>query len=336
MTKKFKPVKIFFPKNRDGKGSYVERSELNSSAKWLVATLKKHHFAEGKDRPYCTCMEGEPSYKKGHPTMQVYEHSNGKLYLKRNPNTGLDHHPLCKSYGGTVASTTRVNQEVISILNGVLNIRVSSSLILHKETRAAGKKNNIKKSTGDSNKKTSLENFFHIFWEKSGLTKQTENSRIYYQVISQELKKASLTTEYNKTPLNNILISPYKQSEKEQKEELKSKAKFIENEATTKVLLIGLLNKIYFRDEYKKIFFYNGTGDEPTIGYYITEKVFSEAKKAINFDGDNYRFNNKMEGFTWVVAVIEPRLSKNGNYYGIIDDIAFIPVTREHVPITNN
>jgi hypothetical protein len=339
MTKKNKPVKIFFPKNRNGKGLYVARSELNSSAKWLVATLKKHHFAEGKDRPYCTCMEDHPNYKEGHPTMQVYEHSNRKLYLKRNPNTGLHHHPSCSSYGGTkgtVSNSTRNSEEVTSIIDGALNVRVSTSLTLHNETQTVSSQKKPRPQAIKSNKKTNLKNFFHIFWERAGLTNQTEGSKIYYEVIYQALKKASVTTQYNRQPLNDVLITPYKKSKEEQIEEFISKAKFIEGEASTKIILIGLLNEISFHKESKKIFFYNDVVGVPTIGYYITDYAFRNAKKSIDFDGDCYQFNNKMEGFTWVVAVIEPRLSKNGNYYGTINDIAFIPVTREHVPITND
>lgn len=326
---------IFFPLAKNGKGNQVKRELLDSKEKWVIATLKKHHKPKNeKNRPYCLCM---PT----HPKMQIYSHPNGNLYVKRLADTGMQHHTDCPSYGETVSSKKIDYQDAISIKDGIMNISAASSLTLHTKARAPKGEEGGSQRTGTARHRLSLKDSFHFIWNEAGLGTQKENEKVHYNFIKDKLNAIASNISYSGTLLENILIIPDALQPNSQKALIQEKAK--SNTPEKKLILIGMLNKLKHIEARKDdkngfskyyLFLYNGPNCKPpeTIPYYLDSDLFKKCQHSLNFSGKEWEYVNTKSGKVWVIAIIENKQNAAGVTYGKVSEIAFIPVTNEHVP----
>ena len=324
---------IFFPLGKGGKGNNIERSLLKSKDDWVINTLKKHHLVpSASDARRCNCKFPEQG-----PRMQVWKHGNGNLYLKRNPDTGKDHHPLCESFGDKVKSLKTHIESAISIQDGKKNISGSNSLKISNESRSPKGENGGRQRSNVARKRANLEDCFHFIWEESGLNSQKEGINLDYKVINDAVNNASAKLKYNGTLLRDVLILPNNFCMQDQRQLMQDLSMVkVDKKAETKLILIALLNKVEKETSSKHTLrVYNGAGKNAAdkFSYFIDEKIFIKASKELNIINNKWEFTASTKGKVWVCAILEPKISAKGNFYGSISEISFIPVSNEHVPI---
>lgn len=324
---------VFFPLAKGGEGNTITREYLDSNEKWVISTLKMHHKKENS-RPYCLCSPNRPK-------MQISKHPNGNFYLKRMAKTGWDHHPECLSYGETVSSKKRDYKDAITIEGGVVNISASSSLTFHTKARAPKGEEGGSQRTGTARHRLSLKDSFHFIWNEADLGSQKENEKIHYNFIKDKLNAITSKISYSGTLLKDILIIPDALQPNSQKELIKKKAE--SNTPEKKLILIGMLNKLKHieprqddKNGFSKyyLFLYNGPNCNPsgTIPYYLDSDLFKKCQRNLNFSVKEWEYVNSEIGKVWVIAIIENKQNAAGVTYGKVSEIAFIPVTNEHVP----
>ncbi|WP_067222900.1 DUF1173 family protein [Marinomonas gallaica] len=322
---------IVFPLSKGGNGNTIKRYELESSKSWVIATLRRHHKQEN-DRPYCLCSPNKPK-------MQVHEHRNGKLYLKRLPNTGSMHHKDCPSFGDTVSSKKRNYKDAVYTEGGFYNICSSSSIGVPHGARAPKGEQGGSQRTGTARHRLTLTDTFHAIWSEAGLDTRIEDERPHYELLKNELDNTAKNIKINGTLLSDVLFIPNQLTDKQQQELLASKLK--DNDSKKKLVVMGLLNKLNHQPKkeggFSKflLFLYNGYKATPkaTAPLILDEGLYKYCQKKMNFKGDVWEFN-RANDLVWVIATVEVKTRVNsGGVYGKVSNLAFIPVSSEHVPI---
>lgn len=162
-----------------------------------------HH---SKNRPLCLCvLDGVPMY--------VAKSGNGFI-IKRMPNTGHEHSPVCESFeppaeisgaGQVMGNAIQEDPET-----GIASLKLDFSL-----SKAAGKKvpqgeGAESDSVESKGSKLSLRGTLHYLWEEAGFNRwfpRMENKR-HWGVVYKYLREAAQKMSAKKSCLDDVLYMP--------------------------------------------------------------------------------------------------------------------------------
>lgn len=180
----------------------VETASVDPDVQLLMAAA----YAERR-RPVCLCS--------GEPGIPMYIARSGERYvLKRMPNSGLEHHPDCRSFepptelsgrGALLGTAIQDHEDT-----GITALRLGFSMTAAGSRAAASEGRERPDSVRADPVKLTLRGLLHYLWEEAGLHQWTpeRGSQRSWHTVRRYLLDAARNKQAKSTSLSTLLFIP--------------------------------------------------------------------------------------------------------------------------------